>query len=312
MNSQYAIGIDIGGSSLKCGLIDNKGNIIKFMQIPIENTETKSEVLKKVENVIWDCASFADCSVSGVGIGFPGTIEDGVVIGGGVNLPAFKDFPLAHTLSDIIKMPVFVDNDANMMALGEITYGSAAGCEDVIFITVGTGIGGAVLVGKKILGGYRNRGGELGHIIIQKDGKPCACGSKGCFETYASTRALVEQYKQRVVDVKFVNGEMIMEKFLDGDSIAVEIMQKHFDYMATGIASLVNIFSPQRIVIGGGISEAGDIYVSEIASLVKKIALPVAQQFTQILPAALGNRAGLLGCAQSIFVRYSQTQTDYN
>lgn len=247
------------------------------------------------------CVVASDGIVSGVGVGFPGVVDNGVVIGGGVNLPRFDNISITNVLSDLVKMPVVVDNDANMMALGESAYGNAIGYDDVIFITIGTGIGGAILVDKKILGGYRNRGGELGHTIIEKDGKSCACGAKGCFETYASTRALISQYKQKTSDDPLINGEIIVEHFLRGETAAIEVMNQHFDYMAIGICNLVNIFSPQLVILGGGISESGRFYALEIESRVKRMALPFTQHFMQIVSAALGNRAGLLGCAKKVF-----------
>ncbi len=296
-----AIGIDVGGSSLKCGLVTGSGEIVHALTLSLQEAKTEAAVVQLIENGIAECAGAAHLPVAGIGIGFPGIIEDGVVIGGAVNLPGFDNFPLATILSKSSNIPVWIDNDANMMALGECAYGGARDCDDVIFLTVGTGIGGAVLVNKKIVGGYRNRGGEIGHMILHKDGKPCGCGANGCFEAYASTRALLEQYQSSSADNAPVSGEMIVQKFLEAETIAVNVMEQHFDYMATGIASLVNIFSPQRVIIGGGISEAGDFYIGRIAERVKAIAIPVAHEFTQIVPALLGNKAGLLGSASKVF-----------
>ncbi|ANH83716.1 sugar kinase [Niabella ginsenosidivorans] len=298
----YAIGIDVGGSSLKCGVINGAGEVVYALVQPMSAAGSEAAIITLITAAIRQCAAVVPGAVAGVGIGFPGIVEDNVVIGGADNLPGFENVPLGKLLQQQTGYRIIIDNDANMMGFGELTYGAAKGCSDLVFLTVGTGIGGALVIDKKLYGGYKNRGTELGHMIIQHNGTRCSCGARGCFEAYASITALIRNYKAlRNNKEVAVDGKMIVTRYLQHQPEAVAAMQKHFEYMAAGIAGLVNIFSPQKVVIGGGISEAGAFYIKEIATRVKLLAMPVTMQHTTLAAAALGNRAGLLGCAARVF-----------
>ena len=299
---KYAIGIDVGGSSLKCGLVNRDGDILHTFLQPMEAARTEDDVIALIAGAIQNCAVAANGPVGGVGIGFPGIIDQNIVLGGADNLPGFENLPLGEILERQTGYRVWMDNDANMMGYGESRYGAARNSDNVVFLTVGTGIGGAVVIDKKIFGGYKNRGTELGHIIIHHGGKPCSCGAKGCLETYASVSALVDDFctSAGVVENK-VTGKTIVEHYRSGNVAARASLQRHFNYMATGVASFINVFSPQKIVIGGGISEAGAFYTEEIKTRVLRIAMPAAMLYTDIVAASLGNKAGLLGCAARVF-----------
>ncbi|MFT4094613.1 MAG: ROK family protein [Niabella sp.] len=307
MNNTYAIGIDVGGSSLKCGIINSAGEAVYVFVQSLDAADTEQTVIASIRRAIGQCSSAVDDgNIVGVGIGFPGIVEDNVIIGGADNLPGFENISLGALLHEQTGYNIIIDNDANMMGFGELAYGAARGCKDVVFLTVGTGIGGALVVNKKLYSGYRNRGSELGHIIIQHKGKCCSCGSRGCFEAYASVTALVNDYKTLSNDhTDEIDGKIIIDRYLQHQPAAVTAMQQHFEYMAAGIASLVNIFSPQKVVIGGGISESGDFYIGEIAARVKQLAMPVTMQHTMLAAAALGNKAGLLGSVARVFNKFS-------
>jgi glucokinase len=302
MKQTYAIGIDVGGSSLKCGIVSSAGDIVHYSLRSLDNVKTEAAVIGLIANVIRNCTLMAGGAVSGVGIGFPGIVDDNVIIGGADNLPGFKNLPLGTILEKDTRNRIYIDNDANMMAFGELVYGAGRNCSDMVFLTVGTGIGGALVINNKLYGGYKNRGTELGHVILQRNGVPCSCGAKGCFEAYASVTALINDYRiiknGKMLDV---NGKIIVEQYLQNEKDALSVMDRHFDYMATGIAGFINVFSPQKIVVGGGISEAGDFYIREIESRVKQIAMPATMENTTIVAAALGNKAGMLGCAARAF-----------
>jgi len=298
MEQSCVIGIDVGGSSLKCGLIDHSGKILDCFLQPLDGAETEQAVIKYMVNAIQQCAQQTEQAISYVGIGFPGIVDNNVIIGGADNLPGFENLPLGDILKQETGYDVLIDNDANMMGYGELAYGAGKGCTDIVFITVGTGIGGAVVINGQLHGGFKNRGAELGHIILQHNGTPCTCGAKGCFEVYASVTALVNNYRELTAHKQLaVDGKVIVDKYIQHDAHAILAMHNHFDYMATGIASLVNIFSPQKIVIGGGISEAGAFYIQEISKRVQHTAMPATMQHTTLVSASLGNRAGMLGCA---------------
>lgn len=306
MTKSYAIGIDVGGSSLKCGLINNDGEVIYSFLFPVNNASTEGEVVALINAAIRKCVEHSPAQVIGVGIGFPGIVEDNVVIGGADNLPGFEDLDLGKLIAGSTSLNVVIDNDANMMGWGELIYGSARHCTDVVFITVGTGIGGGLIIDGKLYGGYKNRGTELGHITIQHGGTKCSCGSYGCFEAYASVAALINDYAVlHGTDHAGITGKMIVENYHANEIQAMKAMEKHFDYMATGIASFINVFSPQKVVIGGGISESGDFYIQEIKRRVVEIAMSGTIQHTRIVAAKLGNRAGLLGCAARVFSKFN-------
>ncbi|WP_300602417.1 ROK family protein [Niabella sp.] len=318
MKEQFAIGIDVGGSALKCGVVAEDGNLVHCFTETIQKDSGEAGIIEQIAVCIAQAAAAAadkGGTVCGTGIGFPGIVEDNVVIGGADNLPGFEQLPLGRLLQERTGYRTLVDNDANMMGMGEWIYGAAKGCSDIVFLTVGTGIGGALIINNQLYGGYRNRGTELGHIIIRHGGIACSCGSRGCFEAYASVAALIGHYQLLKQDVpELVDGKQIIEGYVQQEDAALAAMAYHFDYMAAGIAGYINIFSPQKVVIGGGISEAGDFYIREITERVARLAMPAASEQTILVAAALGNKAGLQGCAAKIFqsLAGSTSATIYN
>ncbi|MDP4186318.1 MAG: ROK family protein, partial [Bacteroidota bacterium] len=210
---------------------------------------------------------------------------------------------LAEALKSYSDLPIYIENDANLMGLGEATFGIARGMTDVIFLTVGTGIGGAMLLNGKLYSGYRNRGSEIGHFPINSEGRMCNCGMRGCLEAHASTTALITDYLELAekngidISAEDINGKYITEKYFSGEPTALEAFNLHFEYLSRGISGLINVFSPQLIVIGGGISEAGSFYIEEIAKRVDRYALKSCSELTKIERATLGNKAGCLGAA---------------
>lgn len=302
MNSRYAIGVDVGGTALKFGIVDSGGRVIQSFTDPVR--EDEQAIICQIKDCVQQAAALVNSSlIDGVGIGFPGIVEDNIIIGGADNLPGFEQLPLGNILESQTGYPVIIDNDANMMGLGELIYGAARGCTDIVFLTVGTGIGGALVLNNRLYGGYKNRGTELGHIIVQHNGNVCTCGSKGCLEAHASITSLISYYKTLKEELPdTVNGKQIVTAYLQQEPEAIAAMNMHFDYMAAGIAGYINIFSPQKVVVGGGISEAGNFYIQEIEKRVKVLAMPATYAHTELITAALGNKAGLLGCVANVFL----------
>jgi glucokinase len=304
LKRSYAIGIDIGGSSLKCGLVDDSGKLLYTFLFPIDQTSTQGEIIALIIAAVRKCAAQAPDKVAGVGIGFPGIIDNNTVIGGADNLPDFIGVELGNIITASTHLNVTLDNDVNMMGMGEQLYGAAVGCTDVVFLTVGTGIGGSLMINGQPYSGYKNRGAEMGHIPINHDGKRCACGALGCLEAYASVKALVSRYIElhgTDYNDEFT-GKLIVKNYLAAEPLAVTAMHEHFDYLSSGIAGFVNIFSPQKVVIGGVISEAGNFYIKEIESRVRQKTIPASSKHMHVVAAKLGNQAGLLGCAAKAFM----------
>jgi glucokinase len=307
---KVSIGIDLGGTSIKYALINENADFLfqgKEPSLADVSTDAVIGQLKKVIRISLDNASMQSIPIQGIGIGTPGIIdpEDRIVLGGAENIKGWENVCLADILEKEFKLPVLLGNDANLMGLAETLYGAAKGCSTVVFITVGTGIGGAVVIDGKLFNGYANRGTELGHTPLIANGKHCACGSVGCLETYASTAALLQQFKRESLTAgkryPHLNGERLVELYKQKNEIAVHCMKDHFFFLGRGIAGFINIFSPQKVVVGGGLSEAGNFYIRSIKKQALKYALRDCAVNTDIVAAQLGNKAGSLGAAAMIF-----------
>lgn len=312
MKKEYAIGIDLGGTSVKYALIDNEG-IFHFQgKLPSRADESAEAVIGQLITAIHEVKTFAKekgHTIEGIGIGTPGIVNatNRIVLGGAENIQGWENIYLADRIEKETGLPTELGNDANLMGLGETMYGAGRGATHVVFLTVGTGIGGAVVIDGKLFNGFANRGTELGHVPLIADGEPCACGSVGCLEHYASTSALVRRFGKRIAEAGIaypgeeVNGELIVRLYKEGDPIATESLNEHCDFLGHGIAGFINIFSPQRIVIGGGLSEAGDFYIRKVSENARRYAIPDCAVNTEIIAASLGNKAGCMGAASLVF-----------
>lgn len=308
---KQAISLDLGGTAIKYALVNEAFELSNYKSIPSLANESAESVINQIAIAIEDCFGFAqkqDAEIVGIGIGTPGIVDDKfrTVLGGADNIVGWKNVPLADILEKRFNVPVVVENDANMMALGELAAGAGRDCENVVFLTVGTGIGGALFINGKLFSGHQNRGGELGHIPLFVDGEDCSCGSVGCLEQYASTAALVRRFAERAKETKLkfdreINGELIVELFKQEDPIAVQSINEHCYFLGRGVAAFINIFSPQKVLIGGGISEAGDFYIAKIAETAYKYAMPDCAANTLIERATLGNKAACIGAASLVF-----------
>lgn len=303
MKNTYAIGIDVGGTSLKYGLADKNGRLHYSSLLSIAGASSEQEVIDSMISAVNDCVKNAGSKsvIKGIGIGFPGIVANNKVLGGADNLPGFTNVALDEIMLKATGLKTIADNDANMMAWGEVMYGAARGGTDVVFLTIGTGIGGSLVINGNLYGGYNNRGTELGHIVIKQNGRHCSCGGAGCLEAYASVSALVHDYMALKPDAGLADGKLITDLYLAGDKQAVQVMKNHFTYMAAGVVSFINVFSPQKVVLGGGITEAGDFYIDQIKERVAKTVMPETAKYTLLVAAGLGNKAGLLGCTGRVF-----------
>ena len=224
-------------------------------------------------------------------------------MGGAENIKGWENLSLADVIEDKTNLFVTVANDANMMGIGETIYGAGKGFENVVFVTVGTGIGGAVIIDGKLFNGFDNRGTELGHVPFIANGKPCDCGSVGCLEAYASTSALVEEFSAKYKGSEQVDGRLIVKLYKEGDPLAVASLDQHCDYLGHGISGIINTFSPQRVIIGGGLSEAGDFYIEKVSAFAHRYAMKECAVNTEVISAQLGNKAGYIGAAAEVFAK---------
>lgn len=300
LTMRHAVGIDLGGTSAKYAVVASDSSVLFLGSRPTPATLGAPAVLDMLAACVDDCRAYAAAegiALEAVGIGTPGIVTpDGqTVVGGAENIAGWENVPLGAGLSARSGLPVTAGNDANMMAMGEWAFGAARGLSDVLFVTVGTGIGSAALIGGNLWRGYLGRGMEMGHITVKCDGEPCACGGRGCLEHYASTSALVRRYE--ALTGTRADGRLIVARYHEGEHAAVQALDEHWTYLAHGIASMINVFAPQRVVVGGGISESGPFYFERLRQLVDAQAMDVCSEGVEIVPAELGNRAGTLGSA---------------
>lgn len=292
--SDMSIGVDIGGMSVKLGVVDNN-RIIDKKVVGVTKTSTSGDIVNDIVNV---CDEFmAKYSISKIGVGVPGLITNGEV--NSANLP-FKGFKLAKELQEKLNIPVKVENDANCAALGESEAGAAKDVKNTILITLGTGIGGGIIINNKI---YRGRGnaGEIGHLCLESGGKLCNCGKHGCWEQYASVSALIKLTEDAIkenpqstlskiaTDSGGVNGETVFLGVEMGSEIAKAVLDSYITYLADGINSLISLFDPEMILLSGGLSNAG---LQLLTPLKEKI-----KSSTYISLSMLKNDAGLIGAA---------------
>ncbi len=312
MTKKYAIGIDLGGTSVKYALIDNEGVFHFQGKLPSKADISAEAVIGQLVTACKETMASAQqlgVTIEGIGIGTPGIVDETnrIVLGGAENIKGWENLNLADRIEAETHLPVQMGNDANLMGLGETMYGAGQGARNVVFLTVGTGIGGAVVIDGKLFNGFANRGTELGHVPLIANGEPCACGSIGCLEHYASTSALVRRFSKRAAEAgrsfsgEEINGELIVRLYKEGDKLATECLDEHCDFLGHGIAGFINIFSPQRIVIGGGLSEAGDFYIQKVSERAHRYVMADCAVNTRIMAASLGNKAGSIGAASLVF-----------
>ncbi|PKM62974.1 MAG: glucokinase [Firmicutes bacterium HGW-Firmicutes-21] len=311
----YYLGIDLGGTSIKAGVCNETGEILYKESCPTVTTEDGDRIIADMaalcKRVIAGCGLKSD-DIAYAGIASPGTAdsEQGVIVYA-CTLP-FLNYPIAERLSMLTGIKrVYVENDANAAAKGEATIGAAKGYANSIMITLGTGVGGGIIIDRKVYAGFNFAGAELGHIVIVHGGKPCTCGRDGCWEAYASATALIEQTKEKMLsnrntlmwslaegDIEKVGGKTAFNAMKQGDKVATEVVDTYIGYLACGIVNIINIFQPEVLSIGGGISNEREYLTQPLIDIVKK------EQYSRNSPkqtiikiAQLGNDAGIIGAA---------------
>jgi glucokinase len=306
MSKKIAIGIDIGGTSIKYALGREDGEILKRGNRPSRASEKYQIILNEISIAIFemiDYATAAGVKISAIGIGTPGAVDvsTGFLKGSTPNFKFWRHVPIKSELEKKAGLPVFVDNDANLMALGEAKYGAGIGHKHIICLTIGTGIGGGIIIEGNIFRGSNFAGAELGHTTIKYNGLKCRCGGRGCLEKYASASAMIEQfYKKSALQNSSINKDAINVKYIfkqmaSGNSIATEVIDKSTYYLGRGLANFINIFNPTIIIIGGGVAEAGREYLKRIRKVAFTYAMDCARENVKIAGAKLGNKAGYMG-----------------
>ena len=331
------IGIDVGGTNVKIALVDEKGKIIYSNSVPTYAKMGFEYTVNNIKQSIRDLMKETrtdEKSIEGIGFDFPGQIDyKNGIVKLAPNIPGWVDVPIAKMIEDEFHIKTRIDNDVRCAALGELKFGAGKGCENFVCITVGTGIGsGLVINGKlnfvcitvgtgigsglvingKLVRGASNAAGEIGHIkLVAKDGAICGCGDTGCLEAYASGPCIVamaQDYIRGGKSAKFAemasDGEItpyIVAKAAEaGDPVAKRIFEIMGEYIGLGLTSVINLLNPEKVIVGGGVAECGDLLLEPIRKTIKKRAMVVAGSVVEIVPAQLGNSAGVIGASMLI------------
>lgn len=308
--SQYIFGVDIGGTTVKLGFFDVEGNLLEKWEILTRKEEDGSKILPDVAESIKSKMAekqLTSTDILGIGVGAPGPIDSDGVVHRAVNL-GWGTFSIKETLEDLLHIPVMAGNDANVAALGEMWKGGGQGSSDLIVVTLGTGVGGGIIIGGKVLTGADGAGGEIGHIHVQEgEEECCGCGNKGCLEQYASAtgikRLAVKKMEESDKDSILRKGEVSAKTVFNGvkakDELAMEVAAEFGKYLGNGLAVIASVINPETIVIGGGVSKAGEVLFDYIKPSYEKNVFH-ANRNVKFALATLGNDAGIYGAAKLI------------
>jgi glucokinase len=309
--SLYCFGIDVGGTTIKCGLFQADGTLLEKWEIKTRLDGDGEKILPDVAETIAQKInerSIAKEDIAGVGIGIPGPINEAGEAAVAVNLHwGFK--PVAKELSELTGLPAKAGNDANVAALGEAWAGAAKGSRSAVMITLGTGVGGGIIIDNKIVAGARGAGGEIGHANVNhEETESCNCGNKGCLEQYASATGIVRvahseldacTTESTLRGIPEFTCKDVLDAYKAGDAVAQKIMEKVGEQLGGAIAFIAAVVDPEAVVIGGGVSKAGQPLIDLLNTYFKKYAFSVCKE-TPIVLATLGNDAGIYGAARMV------------
>ncbi len=308
----YHIGVDLGGTNIAVGVVTENNEIIGRGKVKTSHADdakaTVQDMVKAVRLAIENAGVTME-EVADIGVAAPGSVdpENGVIVY--ANNIAFFNTPVGSLMQQELGKPCYLENDANAAAFGELLAGAGKGADNFVMVTLGTGVGGGVIINGKIYGGFNHAGAELGHMMIVKDGYPCTCGAKGCFEAYGSATALIRQTKEameahpeslmwEMTKEKEVSGRTAFDAMRAGDPTGCQVVENYIGYLACGLTSLVNIFQPEFIAIGGGVCNEGETLLAPLRKSVSENEYNRnGSRRSTLCTAALGNDAGIIGAA---------------
>lgn len=308
----YAFGVDLGGTTVKLGLFETNGSLIEKWEIPTRTGNHGENLLPDIAQAMLGKLSdrgIAKDQVEGVGMGVPGAVVNDRFVKPCVNLEQWGGFDVAEALEALCGFPAKIVNDANAAALGEMGAGGGKGRKNVVFVTLGTGVGGGVIVDGKLLAGVHGAGGEIGHIKVKDThDTPCGCGKRGCLEQYSSATGIVNETKKflatsdapsKLRDLPTITAKDIFDLAKEGDAVAMDQVQEMTRLLGKALAAVSCVCDPQVIVLGGGVSRAGSVITDNVEKWFKEYAFP-ASECTEFALAELGNDAGIYGGVQMI------------
>ena len=291
------LGIDLGGTNIAVGVVNEQNEIIGTASVKTNAPRPAEEIADSMREACLLALGEARMTlddVASVGVGTPGAVNEDGVVEFSANL-GFNDTPLRELVEERLGKPTFIENDANCAALGEQVAGCGGGVPNFVAVTLGTGVGGGIILGGKLLTGVNGAAGEIGHMSVEMDGIPCPCGRSGCFEQYASATALVRQTREAMEQDRDKSSKLW--ELAEGGR-ALMVLDKFTTYLAVGVADLINIFQPDVLCIGGGISKEGDFLIEPLVRKVEELRYTKhSKKQTKICAATLGNDAGIIGAA---------------
>ncbi|PWL71693.1 MAG: glucokinase [Clostridiales bacterium] len=310
----YTAGIDLGGTNIAVGIVDEAFRIVSRAKRKTALPRSGEAILQDAVDAVREAVEAAGVGldqIDWVGIGSPGIVNREA---GCVDYSCNLDFygqDLREFLTNALQKPIYMDNDANCAAYGEFVAGGAKGVSDAVAITLGTGIGGGIIIDKKIYSGFNFAGAEIGHTVIQMGGRPCTCGRRGCFEAYASATGLIRSTREAMEahpesemwalcggDSAKADGHTAFDGMRAGDEAAAEVVRDYIEALACGVTDIINTFAPEILCIGGGISKEGDTLIAPLSEIVhREMYSRFSKRQTRIVTAELGNDAGIIGAA---------------
>lgn len=323
---QYVLGIDIGGTKLAAGVVALDGEQVSQDRIPTLAHEGPDRVIDRLVEL---CRATIEHSgipraqilAGGVGCGGPLDPKAGL-IKEPPNLPGWVDIPLVQRLTDALGIPVYLDNDANAAALGEHRFGAGRGVENMVYLTISTGVGGGIIIGGRLYQGENGNAGEIGHMSVAYDGRPCNCGNRGCLEAYCSGTNIAARAREAVLAgqpsllteiagrPELITGETVEAALRAGDFLTVRIWDETMEILGAGIANVINIFNPRRVVLGGGITNFGGLLFDPVRRIALSRAMGPLTEVVEIVPAQLGGQVGVLGAAAVALERMGRTGSE--
>lgn len=313
MAKKFNIGVDIGGTNVKIALVDANGVIAYSNSVPTRAEMGYEYTIQNIINTIKDSLkeSHNDISdIGGIGFGLPGQIDSqNGIVRLLPNIPGWINVPLAKIVQDEFNVPVKLDNDVRVATLGELNFGAGKGCQNLVCLTVGTGVGSGIVLNGQLVRGASMTAGEIGHIVVERNnGEICGCGSRGCLEAYASGPSVVKMAKDYIAggkSTKFkeiaagneITPFMVYEAAKQGDAVAKQIFNIVGEYLGVALVSVVNLLNPEKIIVGGGVGQAGDLILNPVREAIQRRCIPTSAAAVEVVQAQLGESAGVVGAS---------------
>ena len=300
MDKEYLIGVDLGGTKILTAVVHCSNRIIAKVKADTEANFGADHVIKKINESIYKAMELSNISqnqVAGIGICSPGplSVSEGTVLY--VATLGWNNVPIRRLIHDEFKIPVFLENDCNAAAFAELCLGAGRGYKDIVYVTISTGIGSGIIINKEIYHGKHDAAGEFGHICVEENGRKCSCGNLGCLQAYASGTSIAEIYMENYGGVSNVDCQQVEKAAYNGDVQALKIWRQAGEKLGQGVSIMLMLLDPELIIIGGGVSKAWSLFYGHMVNEIKKHTYKMISDDLSIVPAQLGEDAGVLGAA---------------